>query len=509
MILNIEGNLNRYYAQTLCLVYFPGAKFGEDEVEGDGVPVVGMLVEDRDDGIYSRVSIRLGERKSEADCFVEFSELFPRERVRKVASGHAMTLAAKDFFGYISPWGLLTGVRPAKVAAQYLESGYGVMKTRKLLAGEYLLNPKKAFLATSVAQTELKLTRGKTDDLCSVYISIPFCPTRCAYCSFISASHKMLSMLGDYLSLLLDDIRSTFKLIRQLGKTVATVYIGGGTPTTLDARQLERLLKTVARCTDVSALEEFTLEAGRPDTITADKLRIAREYGVTRVSVNPQSLSDEVLQNIGRRHTAADFFAAYDLAAASGIRDINTDLIVGLPGDDFKRFSHTLDEIISLSPSNITVHTFCFKRAADMSKKQGVEFTPDVPSAAKCIQYSQLMLPSAQYKPYYMYRQKNAVGNLENVGYAKPGSECMYNIYMMEELHSIFGVGAGAVTKLVDHAGGTPRMKRIFAPKYPYEYVRDIEKIRAGVPETGIPSYADKVFEFFGLQPKNPLKESS
>lgn len=509
MILNIEGNLNRYYAQTLCLVYFPGAKFGEDEVEGDGVPVVDMVVEDRADGIYSRVAIRLGEKKSEADCFVEFSELFPRERVRKVASGHAMTLAAKDFFGYISPWGLLTGVRPAKVAAQYLESGYGVMKTRKLLAGEYLLNPKKAFLATSVAQTELKLTRGKTDDLCSVYISIPFCPTRCAYCSFISASHKMLSMLGDYLSLLLDDIRSTFKLIKQLGKTVATVYIGGGTPTTLDARQLERLLKTVAHCTDVSALEEFTLEAGRPDTITADKLRIAREYGVTRVSVNPQSLSDEVLQNIGRRHTAADFFAAYDLAAASGIRDINTDLIVGLPGDDFKTFSHTLDNIISLSPSNITVHTFCFKRAADMSKKQGVEFSPDVPSAAKCIQYSQLMLPSAQYKPYYMYRQKNAVGNLENVGYAKPGSECMYNIYMMEELHSIFGVGAGAVTKLVEHTDGAPRMKRIFAPKYPYEYVRDIEKIRAGVPEAGIPSYADKVLEFFGGQQKNPSKENS
>ena len=508
MILNIEGNLNRYYAQTLCLVYFPGAKFGEDEVERDGVPVVDMFIEDRDDGIYSRVSIRLGEKRSEADCFIAFSELFPRERVRKVASGHAMTLAAKDFFGYISPWGLLTGVRPAKVAAQYLKSGYGVMKTRKLLAGEYLLNPKKAFLATSVAQTELKLTRGKTDNLCSVYISIPFCPTRCAYCSFISASHKMLAMLDDYLTLLLDDIRSTFETIKRLGKTVATVYIGGGTPTTLDARQLERLLKTIASCTEVSALEEFTLEAGRPDTITADKLRIAREYGVTRVSVNPQSLSDEVLQNIGRRHTAADFFAAYDLAAASGIRDINTDLIVGLPGDSFQRFSRTLDQIISLSPSNITVHTFCFKRAADMSKKQGAEFIPDVPGSAKCIQYSQLALPSAQYKPYYMYRQKNAVGNLENVGYAKQGSECMYNIYMMEELHSIFGVGAGAVTKLVDNAGGMLRMKRIFAPKYPYEYVRDIEKIRTGVPEAGIPSYAEKVFEFFGVRQKLPSKEN-
>ena len=471
MILHIHGDLNPYYAQTLCLIYFPGAKFGEDEVEADGVPVVDISVEDRADGIYSRAVIRVGEKRAEADCFVPFSELFPRERVRKMASGHAVTLAAKDFFGYISPWGLLTG--------------------------EYFLNPKKAYLATSVAQTELKLTRGKGDDLCSVYISIPFCPTRCAYCSFISASHRMLKILDDYLALLVEDVRSTFALIRDLGKTVASIYIGGGTPTTLDARGLETLLAAVAESTDTAALEEFTLEAGRPDTITAEKLEIARRYGVTRVSVNPQTLSDKVLENIGRRHTAADFFRAYDLAAASGIKDINTDLIVGLPGDDFKSFSHTLDEIVTLAPSNITVHTFCFKRAADMSKKQGTEFVPDAPSAAKCIQYSQLMLPGAQYKPYYMYRQKNAVGNLENVGYAKPGSACMYNIYMMEEMHSIFGVGAGAVTKLVEHTGGAPRMKRIFAPKYPYEYLRDIEKLRAGDKEAGIPSYADKVRAFF------------
>ena len=204
-----------------------------------------------------------------------------------------------------------------------------------------------------------------------------------------------------------------------------------------------------------------------------------------------------MLGNIGRRHTAADFYRAYEIAAASGIKDINTDLIVGLPGDDFKTFSHTLDEIVALDPSNITVHTFCFKRAADMSKKQGTAFVPDVQSAAKCIQYSQLTLPGAQYKPYYMYRQKNAVGNLENVGYAKPGSACMYNIYMMEEMHSIFGIGAGAVTKLVEHTGGAPRMKRIFAPKYPYEYLRDIEKLRAGDRDAGIPSYADKVHAFF------------
>ena len=496
MILNIKGNLNRYYAQTLCLIYFPGAKFAEDEVEREGVPVVDFVVIDKEDGIFSSASIRLGDKKCEAECFVPFSEIFPKERVRKMASGHAMTIAAKDFFGYISPWGLLTGVRPAKVAAQYLEDGYGVMKTRKLLATEYFLNPKKAFLATQVAQTELKLTKNMDKNDCSVYISIPFCPTRCAYCSFVSASQKMLSMLDDYLNLLVKDIKNMFATVKALGKRVATVYIGGGTPTTLSARQLKKLLSCIASCTDVNALDEFTLEAGRPDTITAEKMRIAKEYGVTRVSVNPQTLADNVLENIGRRHTALDFFKAYEIAKNSGIKDINTDLIVGLPGDNFKKFSDSIERIAKLEPSNITVHTFCFKRAAALSKLDGEPFVPDVPSAAKCIQYSQLMLANAGYKPYYMYRQKNAVGNLENVGYAKPGSECMYNIYMMEELHTIFGAGAGAVTKLVEFDdAGERRMKRIFAPKYPYEYVRDFEKIVKGDGENL--SYKDKVFEFF------------
>lgn len=505
MILNIEGNLNRYYAQTLCLIYFPGAKFGADERPAPDVPCVDFYVEDRADGIYSTAAITLGDKRTQADCFVPFSEIFPRDRVRKMASGHAMTLAAKEFFGFISPWGLLTGVRPAKVAAQYLRDGYGVMKTRKLLATEYFLNPKKAYLATAVAQNELKLTRDMDARGCSVYISIPFCPTRCAYCSFVSASHKMLAVLDDYLNALLADIQNTFAVIKEQGLRVATVYIGGGTPTTLSAAQLERLLAAVAAATDVSALDEFTLEAGRPDTITAEKLAIAAAFGVTRVSVNPQTLSDSVLQNIGRRHTVADFFRAYDLAMASGIPNINTDLIVGLPGDDFKTFSSSIDRIAMLDPENVTVHTFCFKRAADLSGAAGAGFVPDVAAAAKCIQYSQLMLANAQYKPYYMYRQKNAVGNLENVGYAKPGTECMYNIYMMEELHPIFGIGAGAVTKLVARGAREEpsRIERIFAPKYPYEYLRDTEKIRSGDAAAGILSYAEKVHRFFDAEKEN------
>ena len=504
MILHIEGDLNPYYAQTLCLIYFPGAKFGADEVKTPDTPCVDIYVEDRADGIYSRATIARGDKSNTADCFVPFSDLFPKERVRKMASGHAMTLAAKAFFGFISPWGLLTGVRPAKVAAQYLASGLGVMKTRKLLATEYFLNPKKAFLATAVAQNELRLTKAMPADACSVYISVPFCPTRCAYCSFISSSQKMLSLIGEYLNKLLEDIRMTFATAKAMGMRVCAVYIGGGTPTTLTAGQLRRLLSTVAKCVDISTLEEFTLEAGRPDTITAEKLKVAAAYGVTRICVNPQSLCQNVLDAIGRRHTVDQFFSAYDLAAKSQIRDINCDLIVGLPGDDFKTFSQTLDTVISLDPTNITVHTFCFKRAADLMKTQGTTFIPDVQATAKSVQYSQLSLPAADYKPYYMYRQKNAVGNLENVGYAKAGHACMYNIYMMEEMQSIFGCGAGAVTKLIlpgaGTVAGTPRMKRIFAPKYPYEYFKDFETHMHGDAAEGRLSYAGTVARFFGKE---------
>ena len=213
MILKIDGDLNPYYAQTLCLIYFPGEKFGAAEAARTDAPEANILVRAREDGVYSSVRLRLGEKSGFGESVVAYSELFPRERVKKIASGHAMTLAAKELFGYISPWGVLTGVRPAKVAAQYLSAGLGVMKTRRLLAGEYFLNPKKAFLATSVAQTELRLTRGMADDLCSVYISVPFCPTRCAYCSFVSASQKMLSLLDDYLVRLIEDVRRTFLLI--------------------------------------------------------------------------------------------------------------------------------------------------------------------------------------------------------------------------------------------------------------------------------------------------------
>ena len=473
MILHIHGDLNPYYAQTLCLIYFPGSKFGEDEVEADGVPIVDIFVEDRADGIYSRAVIRVGEKRAEADCFVPFSELFPRDRVRKMASGHAVTLAAKDFFGYISPWGLLTGVRPAKVAAQYLESGYGVMKTRKLLTGEYFLNPKKAYLATSVAQTELKLTRGKGDDLCSVYISIPFCPTRCAYCSFVSESvERFGEFLPPFLDCLIREIEYTGALLKRSGWHIRSLYIGGGTPTTLSTPQMTRLLDAIGTHFDLSRSLEFTVEGGRPDTLDLAKLRAIRAGGATRISINPQTMSDSVLRAIGRRHTAAETVEAFRMAREAGFDDINMDLIAGLPGDTPASFSETVRQVLALEPSNVTVHTLALKKGADLFQRRVT--LPTREDVAQMLDASGRQLRAAALEPYYLYRQKYMSGSFENVGWCRAGYTGYYNIYMMEELHSILSLGGGGMNKINLPAGA---LERFHNPKYPQDYIQRIDTV--------------------------------
>lgn len=483
MILRIEGSADRYYIQTLCMIFFPGASFGEGEVPGDDVPEIDLRVWREGDGFSAFAGMKLGAKYVEATAAAAPREdISDPKRLEKIAIGRAIFSAGKALLGYTNPWGILTGVRPAKVANEIMRAGAGVQKARRILRDEYFLNPKKAALAVSVAATENKLVKRLPDNLCSVYISIPFCPSRCAYCSFISyASDKLLPLLEAYMQQLLIDVDRVFDLIEARGLTVATVYIGGGTPTVLSEKQLDALLEAVCRKIDVSTLLEFTLEAGRPDTITPGKMKVARDHGVTRISVNPQTLDDRVLQQIGRRHTVADFFQAYEVAEHSGIRDINVDLIAGLPGDSFAGFSSTIDQILALAPSNLTVHTFSVKKASNFVRNNSDVYSIIGGDVAKSVDYSQLCTKAAGYHPYYMYRQKNTVGNQENVGYAKQGHEGYYNIFMMEELHSIFAVGAGAVTKLVrQEENGKQTIERIFTPKYPYEYLRDAEKIRNG-----------------------------
>lgn len=478
MILNVSGDINRYYVQTLCMVFFPGSTFGEGEQTAEGVPemTVDVSRDAVDNSVTAYVCIKLNDKICEATETVNASEPVTIATHEAIAVGRAIFAAGNDLLGHTPPWGILTGVRPAKVAAGLLATGKGIIKTKKILRDEYFLTPQKAALAVSVATAEMKQIKKMPKDSCSLYISIPFCPTRCAYCSFVSYTTKrLLSMIDEYLETLLKDIDDTLDTIKRLGLRLTTIYIGGGTPTTLSHDQLGRLFRKIEEYVDTSSLQEFTLEAGRPDTITKEKLEVARAHGVTRISVNPQTLNDTILEEIGRRHTVDDFYRAYELAKESGIKDINVDLIAGLPGDDFKNFSETIDKVIDLKPTNITVHTFSVKKASDVLRNNTGVYSLSGGDAAKSVSYSQIKTKFASYKPYYMYRQKNTVGNLENVGFSLEGHEGLYNIYMMEEIQTIFAVGAGAVTKLVkcnEPFVTKPQMKRLFRPKYPYEYLR-------------------------------------
>ncbi len=469
MILNIDGEINNSYVQNLCLIFFPGAKFSPSEEPDDDTAKVDLSVAQTDSGCYAKVKMSIGEKSATSEYFSEYNELFTIEKTVKLAAGTAIYNCGCRLFNYTPPWGILTGIRPAKIAGQlYRELGTKTA-AKKVLTTDYLLSPKKAMLATNIGVFENKLLSKFAPDTCSLYISIPFCPTRCAYCSFVSYSTKrLLSMIPDYLERLLVDIRQTVEIIRQKGQKIVTIYIGGGTPTTLDENQLERLLSFICETVDMNSVIEFTLEGGRPDTITKEKLAIANKYNVTRISINPQTMNDEILRGIGRKHTAKDFLVAYDMARESGIRYINTDIIAGLPGDNFASFSNTVDTIVSLRPENVTVHTFFAKKASDIIHSGINVYSRNNAEAVKCVDYSQVVLSGADYKPYYIYRQKNTVGNLENVGFSLDGCHGFYNSLIMSDRHSIYAVGAGGSTKLVNEKG---EIKRFYVPKYPYEYL--------------------------------------
>lgn len=475
MKLIIDGDINKYYVQMLCMIYFPGIRFGEDEPDTPDNPILSLKAVRDDAGVSTFVELKLNGRICSAQKRVEYSNDVSRDRTMKLAVGEAVLAAAGEMTSYRPSWGMLTGVRPSKVAMEMLNAGISKTRTKKKLTSDYLVIPKKSELATKVALNEIKIIGSPDPRDCSVYISIPFCPTRCAYCSFVSySSKKLLSLIPEYLMRLEGEVREMLGMIARLSLNLKTVYIGGGTPTILSAQQLEGLLRVINENCDVSSLEEFTLEAGRPDTITEDKLRVAQKFGVSRISVNPQTLNNELLASIGRGHTVEQFFDVFNIARDVGIHCINTDLIAGLPGDRFQLFSGSFDKILALRPENITIHTFCVKRAADLC--QSDSFSRKGGDAGKCVDYSQIKASQAGYQPYYMYRQKNTVGNYENVGFSLEGYEGRYNIYMMEEVHSIFAAGAGAVTKLVKYGGGKDGkniITRLFNAKYPYEYLAE------------------------------------
>ena len=374
--------------------------------------------------------------------------------------------------GITPPWGMMTGVRPVRIIHDMRAAGAGEDEIRARFLDHFGCAPEKFALALGIADLQKPVLDAADPMDCSVYAGIPFCPTRCSYCSFVSRTvgdKATRALVQPYVDKLCEELTAIRRTADRAGLHIRTFYIGGGTPTSLNAPQLEQLMSHIAKTFDLAKLDEYTVEAGRPDCTDAEKLRIIKKYGATRISINPQTFSDTVLQNIGRRHTAQDIIDCFAAARAAGHTNINMDLIAGLPKDSLEGFCRTVDRAVSLGPENITVHTLSVKRSSSLFQSDGLPQNLKDNPAGEMVDYAQNTLMNAGYAPYYLYRQKNTLENLENVGYAKPGTEGLYNVYIMEEVHTILAVGASGVTKLVNPKNGL--IDRVFNYKFPYEYI--------------------------------------
>ena len=394
-------------------------------------------------------------------------------RLRRQILQQSYYLAALPHLPKAPAWGALSGVRPTKLSTKHLMEGGTAAGAKRLLEQVYYVSPQRARLAVDCSQATVAAARLLEPQDVSLYVGIPFCPTRCAYCSFVSRTiGQRTELLEPYLEALLKEIRSTGKLLATSGRTVRTIYMGGGTPTTLSADQMKRLLEGIRQSFDLSRCIEFTVEGGRPDTLDAEKLQVIAENGPDRMSINPQTMIDSVLRACGRRHNAADVERAYAQAVEAGYSAINMDLIAGLPTDDFEGFRESLSRVIAMDPANITVHTLAIKKGADLyEKREGLSSDAEV---ARMVDLAESALRHAGYEPYYLYRQKYMSGSFENVGWCKPGTACLYNIYMMEEMHTIISLGGGGMNK-VNLPDGT--LKRFHNPKFPEQYIEMLDDV--------------------------------
>ena len=471
MKLYLNGTENKYAVEQSLLTMFPSERpeYPEGRPEGERCEITvrrGGTCITCSAVLYINGGCFHGNARAELSLLRDKdSEAHYNNRIIKLAFYRAAIAS-----GLPAPvWGCLTGVRPAKLMAGYLRSGLTRTKARDRFMKEYYVQPERAKLCLGAAvYSEAERNKLGPKDVC-LYVGIPFCPTRCAYCSFVSQSvEKSMKLVPQFFDALMEDISATGAAVRRAGLHPVALYMGGGTPTTLTAQQLFALCRKLEKSFDLSRLREYTVEAGRPDTITRDRLEVLHDFGVRRVSVNPQTMSDSVLNAIGRRHTAQDVLDALELVRAVGGFDVNMDLIAGLPSDTPEGFAGTLTKVLSLEPENVTVHTLALKRGSELTLSGAP--LPGPEAVGEMLAGALERLPAAGYEPYYLYRQKYMSGGYENVGWTKPGHESPYNICMMEELCSIISMGGGGTTKLV----GDGQIKRIVAPKYPAEYIRDI-----------------------------------
>ena len=473
------GHEYRYAVEQMLLTLFPEERpeYPEEMPTGDRLDVE-LRKKRRERSAYCRLirAERLFEGEDSAVLSPDAGELEENrteQRLLKNAIYRAALLSGVPK----PPWGALTGVRPGRVLSRLIEEEKDRRSARERFEREYDVSPERAALCADTADYTFRAAAVlRPEDVC-LYIGIPFCPTRCAYCSFVSQSvEKSMKLIEPFLDALSEEIRATALQVKRCGLRPVTVYFGGGTPTTLTEEQLDRLCTELEEQFDLSAVREYTVEAGRPDTITEGKLRVLRMHGVSRVSVNPQTMSDRILEVIGRKHTAGDILAALQTVRAVGGFEVNMDLIAGLPEDTVSGFENTLRTVLDLGPENITVHTLSLKNGSRITLEK--TRIPSGEEVAEMLDVSQGLLRENGYEPYYLYRQKFMSGGFENVGWTKAGSENLYNICIMEELCSILAMGGGGSTKLVKP--GDARNLRIMTPKYPQEYIGSIKKTCEG-----------------------------
>ncbi len=467
-----KNNSYHYEMENLIRVFLPDIKIIRSEQITAGEDYCLLVLEGEKIDISLCFDGRTYE-KSESFSFKNkvFSESDDSFFERKMAV--MLFDLLREITGYTPPWGILTGVRPAKLMTKLSEK-QGREAATAYFINELKVSEEKTALALMVSQNETPIIEGSSPDSFSLYVSVPFCPTRCSYCSFISHSNESAKkLIPQYVEKLCEEIRYTAEIARQQCLKLESIYIGGGTPTVLTAQQLKKVTDEISACFDLSDIREYTIEAGRPDSITEEKFTVMKNCGCTRISINPQTFSDSVLKEIGRNHTSAETLSAFAMAREKGFDNINMDLIAGLPTDTLESFEATLDKAVALSPENITVHTLALKRSSiivtEGKKTNSPHLTRDM------LTMVQEKLTTAGYEPYYMYRQSKSLGNLENVGWARKGYEGIYNVYMMEECHTILSVGAGAVIKLKAPHGN--EIERIYNYKYPYEYIGNFEEI--------------------------------
>ena len=461
MNLTLIGHDDLYAVEQLQLALFP------DDTQGQAISALhrGKV------WLTASTKITVNGKTATASRRIKAAEETVRSRRRALQQSYY--LAAAQLLPATPAWGALAGVRPTKITTKHLLEGGSVRSAEKLLQDVYFVTPQRRKLAIDCSLSTAHAASLLDEKDVSLYVGIPFCPTRCAYCSFVSRTvGKRTELITPYLDALLREIRLTGQLLANSGRKVRTIYIGGGTPTTLSCQQMETLLQTIAASFDLSRLIEFTVEGGRPDTLNAEKLRLIAKNGADRMSINPQTMVDSVLRASARPHTAADVLRAYHEAESAGFKAINMDLIAGLPGDTPEGFRHSLDSIAELRPANITVHTLALKKDADLFQRR--ENLPSAEAVTEMVSYAEETLRALGYKPYYLYRQKYMSGSFENVGWSRDGLDCLYNIYMMEEIHTIISVGGGSISKVNLPDG---KLVRFPNPKFPEQYIEMIDSV--------------------------------